>query len=526
VPRRWSASVRSELAILSLCLGVTSRSQAQCPDGSPPPCPATARRISGPSPSATSLAVLYFDNLSPDTADAYLADGLTEEITSRLGDVGRLRVTSRYAVRRLRSGVVPDVTTAGRVLGVRYLVEGSVRHAGGRVRVSTRLIDTRTGFRVWGADYDRATRDLLALQEDIAREVAIQIAGRLLPKERAALATRRTESPDAYDHFLRGNYFLAHRTQPTMLRAIDEYEAAARLDPGFTAALARVAYAYALYVDWEWPFPGLPAESLLARGFAAADRVLAADSSAADAWMARGYLLAQRNPRTLQGVREAFERAIALESENAEAWHQYGWFLELEREPTRAIESFRRALAIDPERAVTWYHLAWVTMTTGRTGDAEDQLDSAVAFDPSSDIAYCLRAIVDLRRGNVARGRDDALAGIQLAGDERFWGEAPLAMAEARMGDSAAARARANALAAQLLATDQPVGIEAGWLVGSALVAVGERARAIDLIERVRPRSAHLWNDLGIAELDPIRNDPRFQAILAESRWPGSGGGH
>ncbi len=175
--------------ILLLCLGITSRSQAQCPDGSPPPCRATARRLLGTIASATSLAVLYFDNLSTDTADAYLADGLTEEITSRLGDVGRLRVTSRYAVRRFRAGVVPDVTTAGQALGVRYLVEGSVRRAGDRVRVSTRLIDAHTGFRVWGADYDRATRDLLALQEDIAREVAIQIAGRLLRTERAALAT-------------------------------------------------------------------------------------------------------------------------------------------------------------------------------------------------------------------------------------------------------------------------------------------------------------------------------------------------
>lgn len=518
--------MRIELVILLLGLGVTSRSQAQCPDGSPPPCPATARHVTGTDRSATSLAVLYFDNLSTDTADAYLADGLTEEITSRLGDVGRLLVTSRYAVRRFRAGVVPDVTTAGRALGVRYLVEGSVRHAGNRVRVSTRLIDARTGFRVWGADYDRATRDLLALQEDIAREVAIQIAGRLLPTERAALATRRTVNPDAYDHFLRGNYLLGHRTQPTMMRAIDEYEAAARLDPSFTAALARGAYADALYVDWGWPSPGLPAESLLARGFAAADRVLSTDSSAADAWMARGYLLAQRNPRTLEGVRDAFERAIALESENAEAWHQYGWFLELEMDPARAVESFRRALAIDPERAVTWYHLAWVSMTTGRTSDAEDQLDSALAFDPSSDVAHALRAIVHLRRGDVARARDDAQAAVRVAGQDRIWGEAPLAMVEARLGDTVAARARADALATAQLATDEPVGIEAGWLVGSALVAVGERARALELIEHVRPRSAHLWLDLGIAELDPIRGEPRFQAILTESRWPGSSGGH
>jgi TolB-like protein/Tfp pilus assembly protein PilF len=509
-------------AVLLLCLGVPCRSPAQCSDGAPPPCPTQTRRIPVTTPAPTSLAVLYFDNLSTDTADAYLADGLTEEITSRLGDVGRLRVTSRYAVRRFRATVVPDVTTAGRELGVRYLVEGSVRRAGDRVRVSTRLIDAHSGFRVWGDDYDRSTRDLLSLQEDIARDVALQIAGRLLPAERTALALRRTRNPAAYDHFLRGNYFLARRTQPTMARAIDEYEAAARLDPNFTAARARAAYGYALYVDWGWPSPALPAESLLARGFAAADHALAVDSSAADAWIARGYLLAQRDPRTLAGVREAFERAIALEPENAEAWHQYGWFLELERDPARAVESFRRALAIDPERAVTWYHLAWVSMTTGRTGDAEDQLDSALAFDPSSDVAYAMRAIVHLRKGDVARSRDDAQAAVRVAGQDRFWGEAPLAMVEARVGDSVAARARANALAATLLATDQPVGIEAGWLVGSALVAVGERARAIEFIEQVRPRGAHLWLDFGIAELDPIRSEPQFQAILAESRWPGS----
>jgi TolB-like protein/lipoprotein NlpI len=467
---------------------------------------------------------LYFDNLSSDTADAYLADGLTEEVTSRLGDVNRLQVSSRYAVRRFRAGIVLDVAAAGRALGVRYLVEGSVRRAGDRVRVSTRLIDARTGFRIWGDDYDRASQDLLSLQEDIAREVAIQIAGRLLPAEHAALTTRRTTSPEAYDHFLRGNYFLARRTQPAMARAIEEFEMAARLDPSFTAARAQAAYAYALNVDWGWPFAGLPAESLLARGFTAADRVLAADSGSADAWMARGYLLAQHDARTLAGVREAFERALALEPENAEAWHQYGWILELERDPSRAVESFRRALAIEPARAVTWYHLAWVSMTAGRTGDAAEQLDSALSIDPSSAVALAMRALVRLRQGDVTRAQNDAQAALRVAGQDRFWGEAPLAMVEVRLGDTVAARARAEALAAAALAID-PVSTETGWLVGAALVAVGERSRAIELVEHVRPRGAHLWLDLGIRELDPIRDDPRFQQVLAESRWPGPTGG-
>ena len=477
-------------------------------------------RASAGTPAATSVAVLSFDNLSPDTADAYLVDGLTEEVTSRLGDVGRLQVKSRNAARRITATPFPDIAAVGRALSVRYLVEGSVRRGGDRVRVSTRLIDARTGFRVWGNDYDRATRDLLSLQEDIAREVAIQIAGRLLPAEQAALAARGAPQPEAYDHFLRGNYFLARRAPGPMARAIAEYEMAARLDPGFTAALARAAYAYSIYVDWGWPYPGLPPESLLARGFAAANRVLASDSGAADAWMARGYLLAQQNPRTLTGVREAFERAIALAPENAEAWHQYGWILELETDTAGATKAFQRALAIEPGRAITLIHVAWVLMLRGRNTAAEEVLDSALASDPSSPVSFAMRTLARLRLDDLQGAQGDAQAALRAAGAERFWGEAPLALVQARLGDTVAARARAEALSAALLAAD-PVSTEAGWLVGAALAAVGSSDRAIDLIAHIRPRGAHLWFDLGVAELNPLRRDARFQRILAEARWPG-----
>src|SRR5438034_6320520 len=178
---------RIAAAVVLLSVGPTVRpSTAQCPDGSPPPCRAARTDPGRQSGVPTnSVAVLYFDNLSRDTADAYLAEGLTEELIAQLGRVERLVVKSRNAVRRYRSDDL-DPAQLGRVLGVAYLVSGSVRRSGTRLRVTVELVRATTGVRLWGEQYDRAQADLLDLQEGIARAVAGVIAGLLLPAERAS----------------------------------------------------------------------------------------------------------------------------------------------------------------------------------------------------------------------------------------------------------------------------------------------------------------------------------------------------
>jgi len=148
-------------------------------------------------PASNGVAVLYFDNLSRDTADAYLADGLTEELISRLGQVARLTVKSRNAVRRFRGRLADDPSAVGRALGVVHLVSGSVRHAGARLRVTVELVNAATGDRMWGQQYDRAEADLLGIQEDIAVTIATAIGGRLLPAERSSLTQRPTRDPGA-----------------------------------------------------------------------------------------------------------------------------------------------------------------------------------------------------------------------------------------------------------------------------------------------------------------------------------------
>ena len=466
-------------------------------------------------PASNGVAVLYFDNLSRDTADAYLADGLTEELISRLGQVARLTVKSRNAVRRFRGRLADDPSAVGRALGVVHLVSGSVRHAGARLRVTVELVNAATGDRMWGQQYDRAEADLLGIQEDIAVTIATAIGGRLLPAERSSLTQRPTRDPGAYDHFVKGNYFLGQRTAPAVGRAIDEYRAALQLDPSFTEALARVAYSYALFLDWGWRYPNASPESLLARGFAAADSALRQDSTSSDAWMARAYVLAMSGTRTTAPAIAAFERAIALDPRNAEAYHQYGWVLMgLERDSASA-EANLRALELDPARFATMLNLAALRTVQRRYNEGLRWMDSALSGEPGLAYLYAWRALSRLTVGRASEARRDAELAIRLG--SLAYGEAALAAVEANEGDVVSARRRVNSVLREGVDSLRPHSREA-LFIGLALVALNERERAIQLFERVRPRDWQLAYRLRYAGLDPIRADPRFQRLVEEAR--------
>src|SRR2546426_3853209 len=159
---------RAFVVAVVLASVVHGLAQAQCPDGSAPPC----RSAAGIAPAPTSVAVLYFDNASPDSTDDYLAEGLTEAIIAQLGEVGRISVKSRSAVRRFRGRNVPDPPVIGRTLGVAYLVTGSVQRADRALRVTIELAHATTGMRVWGDQFIGVDDSLFALQDDIARRVA------------------------------------------------------------------------------------------------------------------------------------------------------------------------------------------------------------------------------------------------------------------------------------------------------------------------------------------------------------------
>ena len=462
-----------------------------------------------------SIAVLYFD--TADTASAYLADGLTEAIITSLGRIERLSVKSRNAVRRFR-GAADDPATLGRVLDVAYLVSGSVGRPGRgqSPAVTVELLRASDGMHVWGGEYESRDTALQTIPQAVARAVATAITGALRPVERTALASRPRRDPGAYDRFLRANYELAQRTPRAVRRAIDQYESALRLDPGFTPALARVAVGYGLFLDWGWEYPGLSSEAVLSRGFDAADRALQQDSASADAWMARGFLLSFRHPRTFAGVHEALLRAIALDPRNAEAQHQYGMALLWLGRDSAAADMYGRALQLEPERPITLFNLGRVAARQVHYAEARRWADSALAIDPGADYAYVLRALAEFRLGKPAAARADAETAARLRSGFRVPGEAVLALVELQTADTPAARKRIERLEREIRSAGNHSITDAAW-VGRALVALQEPDRALELLERVRPRGARLWYYLRAPEFDAIRSNPRFAQLVAES---------
>lgn len=514
---------RTLIPLVGLAAGFPVVVRAQCPDGTPPPCAARpARGVSASAP-PTSVAVLPFANASRDSADAYLADGLTEDITARLGQIERLSVTSRTTVSRLREAATMTPEQLGRTLNVAYLVNGSVRRVGRRLRVSVELLRAATGVQAWSSQFDRGDEDLLAIQEDIARHVATAIGGRLLPQERASLAARPTRNAAAYDRYLRGNYLLAQRTQQAIARAVGEYEAALRIDPDLVAAQARIAYAYAQHVNWGWSYGELPPESLIAPGLAAADRALRADSSTSDAWMARGFLLSFLDPRTQAGARQAFERAVALDPQNAEALSQYSVVLNRAGLHEEALGASRRSVAVDPTRVVTLRDLGFNYIRMRAYDEARRWLDSALAVDASSWFAHADRARLRLLVGDTAGAREDARATVRLSPTgSRYFGEAVMAMVEARTGDAPSARGRLERIVPETAGPGGRYVPRAGFMLGAALIAAGELERALDVLERTEPKGGQLWSYIVLPEFDPVRSHPRFLRVLEECRPPGS----
>ena len=464
---------------------------------------------------ANRVAVLCFDNLSRDTADAYLADGLTEEITARLGQLRRLDVKARSAAARYCSKSARDPASIGRSLGVANLVTGSVRRDGHRLRVTVELVHCRNGDRLWGNEFDRRDADLLDIEQDIATAVASQISGRLEPNEQASLAAKATREPDAYDHFLRGNRYLAQRTARSVERAIDEYGAAVQRDPRFAEALARQAYAYALFAYYGWSYDGLSVDSILALGFASADSALRVDSTAAEAWLARGRFLEVLHPRSYDGVLPAYQRAASLDPRNAEVLNIMGTALRELGDDSGAMRTFHQALAIEPDRATTLTLMGIQDALAHRFADASRSWDSALTVDPGFYDGWVARGFNRMLTDDTAGARSDAIVAARLPSGSHLSDETLLVLLEARAGRIAVARRRLGQIM-QGLDLSRPGPLQ-GSLLAWALLAVGEQERGLSLLERVTPRGAALWFWLRSPGFDPVRSQPRFKRIVEES---------
>jgi len=465
----------------------------------------------------STLGVLYFDNLSGDSADVYLADGLTEEIIERLGQIERLSVKSRTASWHYRGNTGAGPAALGRALRVTNLVSGSVRRSKHRVRVAVELMRASSGTRLWGAEFDRPDTDVLDVEANVATAVAGAVAGQLAPAEQQTLRAPVTRDPVAYDHYLRGNHYLAQRTARAVGVAIAEYDSAAARDARFAEALARQAYGYALFLYYGWPYDTASPQTLLAWGERCASQALQADSNVAEAWLAQGRMLEVAHPVTYQGAIAAYRRARALDSRDPEILNMLGASLRELGDDSGAVQAFHQALALDPDRATTLTLLGIQSSVAGDNQAALRWADSALAVDPGFYDAYVSRGFYRLFQGDTAGAHADAQVASQLPTGNHLSDETLLVLIAAQEGDVRARRRMSGVVKRFDTAHPSPL---VGMLLARAWVGLGDQERALDVLQRVAPRGAVLWFWLRFPGFDPIRSDPRFRHIVAQSASP------
>ncbi len=288
------------------------------------------------------IAVLPLSNTSPDPADAYFADGMTEELIYRLSQIGGLRVIAQTSVMPYR-GANKRISQIGEELGVGVVLEGSVRKAGNRVRITAQLVDTRTEEHLWSCAYDRELEDVFALQRDIAHEVAQALEVTLVAGERRQLAKESTQNVEAYTLYLKGRHFWNQRTQDGLERGIDYFQRSLEADPRFAPAHTGLADSFAVLtaLGFMSPEEGYPMAEK------AALEALRLDDGLAEAHASLGLIRWQYGGDISQAER-SLRYAIELNPNYATAHHWYALVLTATGRLEEGVGEIRRALELDP----------------------------------------------------------------------------------------------------------------------------------------------------------------------------------
>lgn len=459
-------------------------------------------------PHVPSLAILPFDNLSSDPENAFLSDGIAEEVLTLLSRRPALRVCARSSSFAFRGQAV-ELRTIGERLGVRTVLTGSVRRAGDRLRVNAELVSVADSTQLWAERYERRIDDIFAIQDDIAGAIVAALNATLLSRDVAAISPPTVRSPvanvAAYEACLRGRHLWGQRTATSADEAMHCFLQALAMEPDFIPAWTGLADVWATRGIYGAAAPGDAMEQ--ARD--AANRALALDAECAEAHATLGLVFAVHDWRWDDAER-AFRRAIARRPNypTAHQWLATNYFTPLGRVED-ALEATTVALRLDPLSLVLKCSLASAYFYGRRFDDAEAAARDAIGLDANFPLAHFFLGQALLQQGELAGAVAACGAAVQLSGrsSETL---AALGVAHATRGDEAAARA---------ILTELDEARRFGYVspCHPALVhaALGEHEAALDGLERaLTVRAADLaW--LAVRPTwDGVRAQPRFRALV------------
>jgi serine/threonine-protein kinase len=454
-----------------------------------------------------SVAVLPFVDLSPQGDRAYLGDGMTEELLNALARIPGLHVAARSSSFQFRDPGV-DVRLVGERLGVDAVVEGSVRLEGSQLRVTAQLIEAKDGYHLWSDQFDRRVEDVFAVQEEIARTVARALGARLGRTTPDTLVRRFTESPHAYDLYLRGRHAWNARTTDGMWSALRAFEEAVTVDPAYAAAYAGLADTWQLLPD----YGNVNARQGLARAKTAALRAIALDSTLAEAHASLGALLDDYD-RDRAGAERAYRTAILLNPAYATARQWLAIHLADEGRHDEAAAEMERARRLDPLSRIINSAVGAIRYFARDNASAIAEYRAVVDQAPDFALGWALMGRVYLVQGSVDSAVATLERSVRLSGGDPSY-QAVYAAALAASNRLAEARTLAHSVR-----DAKPEGYVPYCELASAFIYLGDFDTALSLFERGFDERDPAVKHMAVEPLyDRIRGHERFQALLRRAR--------
>jgi TolB-like protein/Tfp pilus assembly protein PilF len=465
----------------------------------------TARNSGSASPGelpAKSIAVLPFDNLSEDKGNAYFAEGVQDEILTRLAKVADLKVISRTSTQRFKSAP-SDLREIAKQLGVMNILEGSVQKANDQVRVNVQLINALTDAHLWADTYDRKLTDIFSVESEIAKTIADTLQAKLTGSEKTSIAKMPTVNSETYELYLKGRFFWNKRSAGDMLKSADYYKQAIAKDPNYALAYAGLAEAYVLFPDYGVGAPG----EFYPQAKAAANKALSLDATLAEPHAALGLVYTNYDHDVAKSIAE-FERAIQLNPNYATAHQWINTPFQMVGQFDRAMAETKRAIELDPLSLIINSDLAFIYLSAHRFDDALAQSRKTLEMDPGFHVARGYLAAALQFKGQLP----EAIAEYrQAAGSSDYtYILGQLGQAYARAGQ----RDEAQKILARLVEKGRTQYVS-GYTVALVYLGLGDKAHAIDALETAFTQHA---SEIVLIKYDPmldeLRGEPRFEALV------------
>lgn len=459
-----------------------------------------------PPPEQKSIAVLPFEDLSPQKDQAHFCDGMTEAIIAKLSSIEELKVISRTSVMRYKD-TEKDIKQIGQELGVSTILEGSIQKEKDNIRLISQLINVKDGFHLWSETYDRKLVSVFDIQSDVAEKIAGALAAEISPAQKERMEKKPTGNLEAYNLYLKGRFFWNKRTGEDIFKAIDYFEQAIQIDPDYALAYAGISDSYTVLPDYVSIHP----KESFSKAEEMALRALEIDSELAESYTSLAQIKAR--DYNWSAAEKNFKQAIELNPNYATAHHWYALNLLVRERFEEAIEEINRAVELDPLSLVTIRNAGQIYCYAGQYDKALEWLYKVIEIDPDFSWVHFSLGLVYWEQSML----EEAVKEIQKEKELTRGDSSRESIPDAFLGwyyMSAGKKDKTKELLNNLLMKSQESYVPP-TSIASLYFTLGENDQGFEWLEKAYQVRDWFLSYIKVSSLyDPVRTDPRFELML------------